>query len=41
MRANQARSFADEVAGDASDIEVIAALTDPIVMGMQKLGLID
>lgn len=40
MPANQA-PLPDEVAGDASDVEVIAALTDPIIMGMQKRGLIN
>lgn len=42
LRANQQRSFADEAAaGDAFDIEVIASLTDPIIIDMQRRGLLD
>lgn len=42
LRANQPRSFADEAAAeDAFDIEVIASLTDPIIIDMQRRGLID
>lgn len=42
LRSNQARSFADEAAAeDAFDIEVIASLTDPIIIDMQRRGLID
>lgn len=42
LRANQPRSFADEIeAADAFDMEVIASLTDPIIMDMQRRGLID
>lgn len=42
LRANQPRSFADETAAeDAFDVEVIASLTDPIVLDMQRRGLID
>jgi hypothetical protein len=34
--------FADQdQAEDAFDLEVIAALTDPVVMDMQRRGLID
>lgn len=42
MRLNQPRTFADEnEAEDAFDMEVIASLTDPIVVDMQRRGLID
>ena len=42
MRQNQPRTFADETeAEDAFDIEVIASLTDPIIIDMQRRGLID
>lgn len=42
LRQNQPRSFADEMeAEDAFDMEVIASLTDPIIMDMQRRGLID
>ncbi|WBT07281.1 hypothetical protein PFY01_06240 [Brevundimonas vesicularis] len=42
LRQNQPRSFADETeAEDAFDMEVIASLTDPIIMDMQRRGLID
>jgi hypothetical protein len=42
LRQNQPRSFADEMeAEDAFDIEVIASLTDPLIMDMQRRGLID
>ena len=39
---NQPRSFADETeAEDAFDMEVITSLTDPIIMDLQRRGLID
>lgn len=42
MRQNQPRTFADETeAEDAFDMEVIASLTDPIIIDMQRRGLID
>lgn len=42
MRQNQPRSFADEMeAEDAFDMEVIASLNDPIIMDMQRRGLLD
>lgn len=42
LRANQPRSFADEnEAADAFDMEVIAALSDPVIIDMQRRGLID
>lgn len=42
LRQNQPRSFADGTeAEDAFDMEVIASLTDPIIMDMQRRGLID
>lgn len=42
LRQNPPRSFADEMeAEDAFDMEVIASLTDPIIMDMQRRGLID
>jgi hypothetical protein len=42
MRQNQPRSFADEAsAEDAFDMEVVASLSDPIILGMQRRGLID
>lgn len=41
-RQNPPRSFADETeAEDAFDMEVIASLTDPVIMDMQRRGLID
>jgi len=42
MRQNQPRSFADEAsAEDAFDMEVVASLSDPIIVDMQRRGLID
>lgn len=42
LRQNQPRSFADQTeAEDVFDMEVIASLTDPIIMDMQRRGLID
>ena len=42
MRQNQPRTFADEVeAEDAFDMEVIASLTDPVIIDMQRRGLLD
>jgi hypothetical protein len=42
LRANPPRAFADEAAAeDAFDIEVIASLTDPVILDMQRRGLID
>lgn len=42
LRANQPLSFADEAAAeDAFDVEVIASLTDPIIIDMQRRGLLD
>lgn len=42
LRRHSALIFADEAqAEDAFDLEVIAALTDPVVMDMQRRGLID
>ncbi|WP_269219046.1 hypothetical protein [Brevundimonas vesicularis] len=42
LRQNQPRSFADETeVEDAFDMEVISSLTDPIIMDMQRRGLID
>lgn len=42
LRANAPRTFADEVeAEDAFDMEVIASLTDPIIIAMQRRGLVD
>jgi len=42
MRENQSRTFADQVEAEvAFDIEVIACLTDPIIIDMQRRGLID
>ncbi|WBT04785.1 hypothetical protein PFY01_08940 [Brevundimonas vesicularis] len=42
LRQNQPRTFADEIeAEDAFDLEVIASLTDPIIMDMQRRGLLD
>ena len=39
---NQPRSFADETeAEDAFDMEVVAALSDPIIIDMQRRGLLD
>jgi len=42
LRKNQPRSFADQTeAEDTFDMEVIASLTDIIIMDMQRRGLID
>ncbi|WP_295165486.1 hypothetical protein [uncultured Brevundimonas sp.] len=42
MRKNQPRTFADEAeAEDAFDMEVIASLTDPVIIDMQQRGLVD
>ncbi len=42
MRQNQPRTFADETeAEDAFDMEVIASLTDPIIIDMQRRGVLD
>ena len=42
LRQNQPRSFADEMeAENAFDMEVIASLTDPLIMDIQRRGLID
>lgn len=42
LRTNAPRAFADEMeAEDAFDMEVIASLTDPTVIAMQRRGLID
>ncbi|WP_292045725.1 MULTISPECIES: hypothetical protein [unclassified Brevundimonas] len=42
LRQSPARLFADAVeAEDAFDMEVIAALTDPVILDMQRRGLID
>jgi hypothetical protein len=42
MRQNQPRTFADEVeAEDAFDMEVVASLMDPVIIDMQRRGLID
>jgi hypothetical protein len=42
LRRHAAQTFADQAqAEDAFDLEVIAALTDPVVMDMQRRGLID
>lgn len=42
LRQNLPRAFADEMeAEDAFDMEVIASLTDPIIIDMQRRGLID
>lgn len=42
LRTNAPRAFADEMeAGDAFDMEVIASLTDPTIIAMQRRGLID
>jgi len=42
MRQNQPRTFADQMqAEDAFDMEVIASLSDPIIIDMQRRGLID
>jgi hypothetical protein len=42
LRRPAALMFADQdQAEDAFDLEVIAALTDPVVMDMQRRGLID
>ena len=41
MRQNQPRTFADETeAEDAFDMEVIASLTDPIIIDMQRRGVL-
>lgn len=42
LRQTPPRAFADEMeAEDAFDMEVIASLTDPIIMDIQRRGLID
>lgn len=42
MRHNQPRTFADQTeAEDAFDVEVIASLTDPIIIDMQRRGLLE
>lgn len=42
LRTNAPRAFADETeAEDAFDMEVIASLTDPTIIDMQRQGLID
>jgi len=42
LRANQPRTFADEKeAENAFDLEVIASLTDPVIVEMQRRGLFD
>lgn len=42
LRLNQPRTFTDDVeAEDAFDVEVIASLTDPIIIDMQRRGLLD
>lgn len=42
LRRHAAVVFVDQAqAEDAFDLEVIAALTDPVVMDMQRRGLID
>lgn len=42
MRQNQPRAFADErAAEEAFDLEVIASLTDPVIVDMQRRGLFD
>ncbi len=42
MRRNQPRSFADETAAEGPfDMEVIASLTDPLIIDMQRRGLLD
>ena len=42
LRTNAPRAFADEMeAEDAFDMEVIASLTDPTIIAMQRRGLID
>ncbi|MBB5773099.1 hypothetical protein HNP47_003121 [Brevundimonas vesicularis] len=42
LRQNPPRSFADQTeAEDAFDMEVIASLTDPVTIDMQRRGLID
>lgn len=42
LRRHGARVFRDQMeAEDAFDLEVIAALSDPIVYDMQRRGLID
>jgi hypothetical protein len=42
LRQNQPRTFADEDdAEDAFDMEVVASLSDPIIIDMQRRGLID
>jgi len=42
LRNNGPRTFADvATAEDAFDLEVVAALTDPIIVDMQRRGLID
>jgi len=42
LRQTPPRAFADEMeAEDAFDMEVIASLTDPVIMNLQRRGLID
>ncbi len=42
MRQNQPRSFADEAsAEDAFNMGVVASQSDPIIVDMQRRGLID
>lgn len=42
MRQNQTRTFANEIeAENAFDMEVIASLTDPTIIAMQRRGLLD
>lgn len=41
-RNGRPRAFADERAAlDAFDLEVIAALSDPVIIDMQRRGLLD
>lgn len=42
MRQKQPRTFANEIeAENAFDMEVIASLTDPTIIAMQRRGLLD
>lgn len=42
MRQKQPRTFANEIeAKNAFDMEVIASLTDPTIIAMQRRGLLD
>lgn len=42
LRTNGPRTFTDGAAAeDAFDLEVVAALADPVIMDMQRRGLID